>query len=87
MSHHNVLLALASQFHRNLDHSPRRVIVAPFDLRLPEQGQDAEGSCSAVQPDIMVVSDAHKLSESGLHRSYGLVRAIISDSFSAHLTR
>ncbi len=80
MSHQTVLLALASLLHMNLGQSTCRVFVAPYDLRLPEHRQDTDGSASAVQPDIMIVCDAGKLSESGCTGAPDFVAEIVSPS-------
>lgn len=42
-----------------------KIYVAPFDVRLPEAGQNDEETLTVVQPDISVICDPKKLDDKG----------------------
>jgi Uma2 family endonuclease len=59
-----------------------KVYAAPFDVRLPKEGETKETASNVVQPDIVVVCDKNKLDKRGCVGSPDLVIEILSLSTS-----
>ncbi|MBF0552758.1 MAG: Uma2 family endonuclease [Deltaproteobacteria bacterium] len=80
MRHQLVLGELHWQMNNFLRGKKCRLIMAPFDVRLP-QGDEADSQIdTVVQPDLVVVCDRTKLDERGCRRAPDLVVEILSPS-------
>ncbi|MGM9978977.1 MAG: Uma2 family endonuclease [Clostridium sp.] len=60
------------------------VYVAPFDVILKTEDEEAINSKSVVQPDISVICDKNKLTDSGCTGSPDMIIEIVSPSNSSH---
>ena len=60
------------------------VYVAPFDVILKTDDEEAINSKSVVQPDISVICDKNKLTDSGCTGSPDMIIEIVSPSNSSH---
>ncbi len=78
--HQDILGSLIQQFKNYLSDKPCKVFAAPFDLRLPEPGQNDEESINVVQPDLTVICDLTRLKGSGYFGTPELVIEISSPS-------
>lgn len=65
-------------FWEYLKDKPCEVYTLPFDVRLPEEGQDPGDAINVVQPDMVVVCDTQKLDDRGVIGAPDLVVEIIS---------
>ena len=66
LRHQRVLIALGTMIKNFLDERLCEVLVAPFDVMLPESPDEQQDSIrTVVQPDLSVICDASKLSERG----------------------
>jgi len=64
--HQEILMALAKRIAIFLENKPCKVYPAPFDVLLPALGEEADDDVTTVvQPDISVICDKSKLTESG----------------------
>ncbi len=64
-----------------LENKKCEVYVAPFDVRLPKNGETADNKIyTVVQPDIVVVCDSEKLDEKGCIGAPDLIVEILSPS-------
>lgn len=78
MSHQNVSLRLASAILIFLKGKSCKVFQAPFDVRLPVRSNKNQDIDTVLQPDLCVVCDKSKLSESGCLGAPDLVAEILS---------
>lgn len=78
--HQDVLLELAYQIKSYLKNKPCKVLIAPFDVRLPKQNEKDEDVETVVQPDIIVVCDRTKIDARGYRGSPSLIIEILSPS-------
>lgn len=62
----DILLRIAAKFLDYLEGKPCRVYIAPFDVRLPKQGEDLSSTKTVVQPDLSIICDEGKLDDKGL---------------------
>ena len=60
------------------------VYVAPFDVILKNDDEEAINSKSVIQPDISVICDKNKLTDSGCTGSPDMIIEIVSPSNSSH---
>ena len=60
------------------------VYVAPFDVILKNDNEESINSKSVVQPDISVICDKNKLTDSGCTGSPDMIIEIVSPSNSSH---
>jgi Uma2 family endonuclease len=81
--HQLILLELSKQISLFLDKGDKRclVLVAPFDVRFPQNAQDDE-IVDVVQPDVSVICDVSKLDEKGCHGAPDFIIEILSPSTS-----
>ncbi|MDR0815121.1 MAG: Uma2 family endonuclease [Bacteroidales bacterium] len=71
----------AAYNHINRNHGSCKVFTAPFDVRLPRNGEKANNKIySVVQPDIIVVCDPSKLDEAGCIGAPDMVVEVLSPS-------
>ena len=80
MTHQKVLGEIFSQIAAFLEDKPCEVLVAPFDVFLPQPGESEDETSTVVQPDISVICDEVKLSEKGCTGPPELVIEIVSPS-------
>jgi Uma2 family endonuclease len=82
--HQEVVVELLRQVANALEHSPCRVYVAPFDVRLP-RGEEADADIDTVlQPDLAVICDPAKLDERGCRGAPDWVIEVLSPSTAVH---
>lgn len=88
-AHAEISLALEDLLRSYLRDKPCRMYHAPFDVRLPKEGQTDEDTDTVVQPDIIVVCDESKLDEKGCRGAPDLVIEILSPSTASkdHITK
>jgi Uma2 family endonuclease len=86
--HQVVCLGLAVQLRAHFQQACR-VLLAPFDVRLPLGDEDDDAIATVVQPDISVVCDASKLDARGCRGAPELVIEVLSPTSAArdHLTK
>ena len=77
-THQKVLGDLYNQFYNFLKDKSCEVYIAPFDVRLPRQGEQDETSSTVVQPDLVVVCDQKKLDDRGCKGAPDLVIEVLS---------
>ena len=82
LSHQSVLYNLTIAFDFNFRRKPCRVVFAPFDVRLPIAS--AKKDTTVVQPDIFVVCNSEKLTDSGFNGAPDLIVEVISPNNSKH---
>jgi Uma2 family endonuclease len=76
--HQEILGALFAQFYAFLEGAPCRVFLAPFDVLLPQNAENAMTTTTVVQPDLTIVCDREKLDGHGCVGSPTLVVEILS---------
>ncbi|MDY4078034.1 MAG: Uma2 family endonuclease [Clostridium sp.] len=84
---HQKLISKLSQVLQNYIDSNNgecEVYVAPFDVILKNDNEEAINSKSVVQPDISVICDKNKLTDSGCTGSPDMIIEIVSPSNSSH---
>lgn len=81
--HQKASLGLAVQIANALDGLACEVYSAPFDVRLPERGQDDDAVMTVVQPDLSVICDPGKLDAAGCRGAPDWIIEISSPSTSA----
>jgi Uma2 family endonuclease len=64
-THQLILGELHGLFRTFLKDKTRTVILAPFDVRLPDHGEKDEDIATVVQPDLSVICDKSKIDERG----------------------
>jgi Uma2 family endonuclease len=70
--YHQLRLALAGR--------PYRTYIAPFDVRLPRDGEADELVDTVVQPDVLIVSDVTKLDYHGMRGAPDWLAEVLSPS-------
>lgn len=80
--HQSVSMALSFILYGFFEGKPCRVYAAPFDVRLPKDGEPDDRIDTVVQPDLVVVCDQSKLDERGMRGAPDLVIEILSESTS-----
>lgn len=83
-SHQELVGELYHQIRLALKGKSCRVYVAPFDVRLPEAGEADDRIVTVVQPDVIIVSDLHKLDERGMRGAPDWVAEVLSPSTAGH---
>ncbi|OAM92810.1 Endonuclease, Uma2 family (restriction endonuclease fold) [Pelosinus fermentans] len=63
--HQEISQTLSRKIGNYLDGKPCKVYTAPFDVRLPLDGEDDKSTGNVVQPDIVVICDKEKLDDQG----------------------
>lgn len=81
--HQRVLAELIAQFVSALRGNPCEVFPAPFDVRLPEEGETDERTSTVVQPDLSVVCDPKKIDDRGCRGAPDFVLEILSPATAA----
>jgi len=81
LSHQQVSVILLTRFFNFLETGKCKVFSAPFDVRLPKNGEKEDAKIyNVVQPDIVVVCDPKKLDEKGCIGAPDLIVEILSKS-------
>lgn len=80
--HQDISVNLSGMFWDYLKGKKCKVYYAPFDVRLPKEGETKETVSNIVQPDIFVVCDKNKLDRRGCFGSPDLIIEILSPSTS-----
>jgi len=78
LRHQDILGRLYRQFGDFLDGAPCRVILAPFDVRLPKASESWLTTTTVVQPDLTVICEREKLDDHGYVGAPTLVVEILS---------
>ena len=76
--HQGISMELARQFANYLTGKTCKIYAAPFDVRLPKDGEKDEQIETVVQPDLVVVCDESKLDERGCKGPPDLIIEILS---------
>lgn len=84
ISHQEVAGEVYRQMANALAGKPCRVLIAPVDVRLPKAGEADELIDTVVQPDVLAVCDAAKLSERGVRGAPDWVLEVLSPATAAH---
>ncbi|MCG8459311.1 MAG: Uma2 family endonuclease [Holophagales bacterium] len=86
VEHQAILVALSAQIYQALEENPCQVLVAPIDVRLPEdEDRLADDEIrTVVQPDIVVVCDPSKLDRRGVVGAPDWVIEVLSPATAAH---
>ena len=80
--HQEIVGELHRQLANYLQGKPCHAYIAPYDVILPEAGEDAEDSETVVQPDIAVICDRSKRTPRGCVGAPDMVIEILSPSTS-----
>jgi len=77
--HQKISIMISSRFFNYLENKKCEVYAAPFDVRLPNNGETEDNLIyNVVQPDIVVVCDLGKLDEKGCIGPPDLIVEILS---------
>ncbi len=81
--HQRILMRMSLIVGNFLEDKPCQVYFAPFDVRLPDFGEQADDDVpTVVQPDLVVICDEKKLDDRGCRGAPDLVVEILSPSTS-----
>jgi len=78
MEHQIISVNLSREFSVYLKGKKCQVFTAPFDVRLPQEGETGATASNVIQPDILVVCDKSKLDKRGCFGSPDLIIEILS---------
>lgn len=79
--HQQISVRITSDIDHYLRRKSCQVYSAPFDVRLPMNGEEGEDAiCTVVQPDICVICDPKKLDDRGCMGAPDMIVEIISPS-------
>ena len=78
--HQEISRALFRQFDSFLQNAPCQMYYAPFDVRLPKDGEDAASATTVVEPDLVLICDSQQLDERGSVGPPRLIVEILSPS-------
>ncbi len=77
--HQEISTALVGEFYAYLKGKPCKVYAAPFDVRLPKEGEIEDKDIkTVVQPDLAVVCKQERLDDKGCKKAPDLVVEILS---------
>jgi len=79
-SHQVIVGELYRQAGNALKGSPRRVFLAPFDVRLPKSTEEDDQVDTVVQPDVLIVSDLQKVDARGMRGAPDWIAEVLSPS-------
>jgi len=65
-----------------LEDHPCQIFIAPFDVRLPIEGNDEDIVENVVQPDLCIICDDAKIDEKGCYGAPDLILEVLSPSSS-----
>ncbi len=78
--HQVIVLELGRQASNALEHTPCRVYIAPFDVRLPEFAEEDVEVDTVVQPDVLIVSEPRKVDIRGMRGAPDWIAEVLSPS-------
>lgn len=78
--HQDIVVALCHQIVISLENRPERLYVAPFDVRLPKNGNADDQIDTVVQPDILIACDLQKLDDRGMRGAPDWIAEVLSPS-------
>jgi len=79
-NHQRVIRELATIFNNFLRGKTCEIFPAPFDVRLPNQGEDEQLAMTVVQPDLSLICNKHLIDQHGCKGSPDLVIEVTSPS-------
>ena len=79
-AHQEISISLSSMFWHYLRGKSCKVYEAPYDVRLPKEGETKATVSTVVQPDIVVICDKNKIDRRGCFGSPDLIIEILSPS-------
>ena len=77
-SHQEVVGELYFQIKLALEGGPCRTYAAPFDVRLPKDGEADDHIDTVVQPDVLIVCDLNKLDQRGMRGAPDWIAEVLS---------
>ncbi|MHB8812161.1 MAG: Uma2 family endonuclease [Steroidobacteraceae bacterium] len=83
-SHQELVGELHFQVKLALKGKSCRAYTAPFDVRLPKDGEADDQIDTVVQPDVLVVCDLEKLDERGMRGAPDWIAEVLSPSTAGH---
>lgn len=83
-SHQVLVSELHYQVRLALEGKPFHVYIAPFDVRLPKNGEADELIDTVVQPDMLIVQDLAKLDDRGMRGAPDWIAEVLSPSTASH---
>ena len=78
--HQEVVGELYRQIANSLQGKRARVYAAPLDVRLPKYGGADDQNDTVIQPDVIIVSELHKLDDRGMRGAPEWVAEVLSPS-------
>src|SRR5581483_2299489 len=82
--HQALVGELYYQIRTALEGRTGRVFIAPLDVRLPKSDEADEQIDTVVQPDLLIISDCHRLDEHGLRGAPEWVAEVLSPTTARH---
>jgi Uma2 family endonuclease len=83
-SHQELVGELYYQVRLALEGKSFHAYIAPFDVRLPKDGEADELIDTVVQPDVLIVRDLEKLDERGMRGAPDWIAEVLSPSTASH---
>ncbi|MGH8201165.1 MAG: Uma2 family endonuclease [Steroidobacteraceae bacterium] len=83
-SHQELVSELHYQARLGLEGTSFRAYIAPFDVRLPKDGEADELIDTVVQPDVLIVRDLAKLDDRGMRGAPDWIAEVLSPSTASH---
>lgn len=83
-SHQELVGELYLQVRLGLQGKCFRAYIAPFDVRLPKDGEADDQIDTVVQPDVLVVCDLEKLDDRGMRGAPDWIAEVLSPSTASH---
>ena len=83
-SHQRIVGELHYQITCALRGKPRRVCIAPLDVRLPKSTEEDDQVDTVVQPDVFIVSDLQKIDARGLRGAPDWLAEVLSPGTASH---
>jgi Uma2 family endonuclease len=83
-SHQRMVVGLCCQIEIALEHTPWRVYVAPFDVRLPKSVEEDDQVDTVVQPDVLIVCDVQKVDARGVRGAPDWIAEVLSPYTASH---
>lgn len=82
--HQEIAGGVYAQLYRQLEGHPCRVAIAPLDVRLPKADEADDEVDTVVQPDVLIVCEAHKIDRRGIRGAPTFVLEVLSPSSARH---
>lgn len=83
-SHQELVGELYYQVRLALEGTSFRAYIAPFDVRLPKDGEADELIDTVVQPDVLIVCDLEKLDQRGMRGAPDWIAEVLSPTTASH---